>query len=150
MKMGSIQGSAQTSGFQNWIVLDSFQWGFAAGYTARQANSEVSIREVVVTMRAEKASPLIVNAGVSRTILTPTVTVKFTTTTKDAVVTFLSYDFSNCVITNYSISGPAEGVPIETLSLSFTKITETFSPKDSSMSGSPTTVTYDVRSAQSS
>ncbi len=29
------------------------------------------MREVVVTMRAEKASPLIVNAGVSRTVLPP-------------------------------------------------------------------------------
>ncbi len=36
MKLGSIQGSAMTSGFENWITLESFQWGFSAGYTAKQ------------------------------------------------------------------------------------------------------------------
>lgn len=150
LKLGSIQGSATTSGFENWIVLESFQWGFSAGYTAKHSGSEVSVREVVVTMRAEKASPLIVNAGVSRTILTPSVTIKMTTTTKDKVDTFMSYDLNNCLITNYAISAHSEGAPTETLSLSFTKITETFNPRDSKMTGSPTTVTYDVTSAQSS
>ncbi len=150
MKLGSIQGSAMTSGFENWITLESFQWGFSAGYTAKHTGSEVSVREVVVTLRAEKASPLIVNAGVSRTILTPSVTIKMTTTSKDKVDTFMSYDLSNCLITNYAISAPGEGPPTETLSLSFTKITETFNPKDSKLTGSPTTVTYDVTSAQSS
>ncbi len=150
MKLGSIQGSAMTSGFESWITLESFQWGFAAGYTAKHTGSEVSVREVVVTLRAEKASPLIVNAGVSRTVLTPSVNIKFTTTSKDKVDTFMSYDLSNCVITSYAIEAPGEGPPVETLSLSFAKITETFYPKDSKLTGSPTSVTYDVRSAQSS
>jgi type VI secretion system secreted protein Hcp len=150
MKLGSIQGSAMTSGFENWITLESFQWGFSAGYTAKQSHSEVSVREVVVTMRAEKASPLIVNAGVSRTVLSPGATIKFTTTGKDKVETFMSYDFANCVITNYAISAPGEGAPTETLTLSFTKVTETFNPRDSKLTGSPTSVTYDLTSAQAS
>ncbi|HVC63719.1 MAG TPA: type VI secretion system tube protein Hcp [Acetobacteraceae bacterium] len=150
MKLGSIQGSVTTSGYENWIALDSFQWGFSAGYTAKQSGSEVSVREVVVTMRTEKASPLVVNAGVSRSVLTPSVIIKFTTTSKDKVDVFMSYELSNCVITNYAISGPQEGHPTETLSLSFTKITETFNPRDSKLTGSPTTVTYDVTSAQTS
>jgi type VI protein secretion system component Hcp len=149
LKLGTIQGSATTSGYENWIILERFQWGFAAGYTAKQSNSEVSVREVVLTMRAEKASPLIVNNGVSRTVV-PSMTVKFTTTSKDKVDVFMSYEFSNCVITNYAIEAQAEGVPTETLALSFTKVTETFNPRDAKMTGSPTTVTYDVRSAQTS
>jgi type VI secretion system secreted protein Hcp len=149
LKLGSIQGSTMTGGFENWIALESFQWGFSAGYTAKQSGSEVSVREVVLTMRAEKASPLIVSAGVSRTLM-PTATVKLTTTIKDKVDTFMSYEFANCVITNYAISAPADGPPTETLSLSFTKITETFNPRDSKMTGSPSTVTYDVKSATAS
>ena len=112
LKLGAIQGSAMTSEFENWIVLESFQWGFAAGYTAKQSNSEVSVREVVLTMRAEKASPLIVSAGVSRTVQ-PLAVFKFTTTSKDKVDTFMSYEFANCVITNYAISAPGEGPPTE-------------------------------------
>ena len=149
LKLGSIQGSVTASGFENWIVLDSFQWGFSAGYTAKQSGSEVSVREVVMTLRAEKASPLIVSAGVSRTVL-PSAVLKFTTTTKDKVTTFMSYEFANCVITNYAVSAPAEGVPQETLSLSFTTVTETYTPLDAKLTGSQASVTYDVRSAKAS
>ena len=149
LKLGSIQGSVTTSGFESWIVLESFQWGFAAGYTAKQSGSEVSVREVVMTMRAEKASPMIVSAGVSRTVL-PSAVLKLTTTAKDKVSTFMSYEFANCVITNYAVSAPVEGPPTETLSLSFTTITETYTPLDSKLTGSPTSVTYDVRSAKAS
>jgi type VI protein secretion system component Hcp len=148
MKLGSIQGSTMTSGFENWITLESFQWGFSGGYTAKQSGSEVSVREVVVTMRAEKASPLIVSAGLSRTVLAPSVTISMTTTSKDKVAVFMNYVLSGCVITNYGIAAPGEGPPTETLSLSFTTVTETFSPRDSKLTGSPTSVTYDVRSAQ--
>jgi len=148
LKLGSIAGSVTTAGYENWITLDSFQWGFSAGYTAKQSGSEVAVREVVVTMRAEKASPLVVSAGVSRSVLNPSVHVKFTTTSKDKVDMFMHYELSNCVITNYSISAPGEGHPIETLSLSFTKITHTFHPRDAKLTGSPTTVTYDLKTAQ--
>lgn len=150
MKLGSIAGSVTTSGYANWIVLDSFRWGFSAGYTSKQSGSEVSVREIVVTMRAEKASPLMVNAGVSRSFLKPSVLIQFTATAKDKVDVFMSYELSNCLITNYAIEAPAEGHPTETLSLSFTKITQTFNPRDSKLIGSPTSVTYDVTSAQTS
>jgi type VI secretion system secreted protein Hcp len=148
MKLGGIQGSAMTGGFENWIVLEGFQWGFSAGYTAKQSGSEVSLREVVVTMRAEKASPLIVSAALSRTVLAPSVNISLTTTSKDKVDVFMSYVLTGCVITNYAISAPGEGAPTETLSLSFITVTETFNPKDSKLTGSPSSVTYDVRSAQ--
>jgi type VI secretion system secreted protein Hcp len=150
MKLGSVAGSVTTSGYESWIALDSFRWGFSVGMTSKMAGSEATLREVVVTMRAEKASPLIVNAGFSRTVLKPSVLIKFTTTSKDKVDVFLTYELSNCVISNYAIEAQQEGHPTETLSLSFTKITETFNPRDSKLTGSPTTVTYDVTSAQTS
>ena len=148
MKLGAIPGSVTTAGLENWIALDSFQWGFAAGYAAKQTGSDVTVREVVVTMRAEKASPLIVNAGVSRTALRPSVLVKFTTTGKDRVDVFMSYELSDCFISSYAVAAAQEGHPTETLSLSFTKITQTFNPRDMRLTGSPTSVTYDVKSAQ--
>jgi type VI secretion system secreted protein Hcp len=148
MKLGSISGSVTTGGYENWITLDSFQWGFAAAYNARHPVSEVTVREVVVTMKAEKSSPLVVNAGLSRTVLRPSVMIKFTTTSKDKVDVFMSYELSDCIISNYGISAPQEGHPMETLSLSFTKITQTFNPRDSRLTGSPTTMSYDVKAAQ--
>ena len=150
MKLGSIPGSVTTGGYENWIACESFQWGFSAAYAARQPGSEVSVREVVVTMKAEKSSPLVVNAGLSRSVLKPSVSIKFTTTAKDKVDVFMTYELGDCIISNYAISAPPEGHPVETLSLSFTKITQTFNPRDAKLTGSPTTVTYDVKAAQTS
>ena len=149
MKLGSIAGAASTSGYETWIMLEHFQWGFAANTSYSQAGAEVTVREVVVKMKTEKASPLIVNAGVSRTVLTP-VSFKFTTTSKDKVDVYLAYDLTGCIITNYTIEGSNEGHPIETLSLNFTKITETYTSRDAKLTGTPTSVTYDVKSAQTS
>ena len=152
MKLGSIAGSVTTSGFESYIVLDSFKWGFNANVSlySHQATSAVTVNEVVVTMRAETASPLVVDAGLSHTLLQPSVLIKFTTTSKDKVDVFMTYELGNCVISNYSIAGDKEGHPTETLSLNFTKITQTFNPRDSKLTGSPSSVTYDMPSGQTS
>ncbi|HUB15423.1 MAG TPA: type VI secretion system tube protein Hcp [Acetobacteraceae bacterium] len=151
MKLGTITGSVTAAGYQNWIKLETFRWGFSANTSFSQAGAEVTVREVVVTMRADKCSPLIVNAGVSRTVLSP-VQIKFTTTGAGSagVILFLSYELTGSIITNYAVDGPAEGHPVESLTLNFTKITETFNPRDAGLTGSPSTVTYDVKAATSS
>jgi type VI secretion system secreted protein Hcp len=152
MKLGSIPGSVTTGGYENWIACESFRWGFAVPSTVGQpgAAADVTVHEVVVTMKAEKSSPLMVNAGLSRSVLKPSVSIKFTTTAKDKVDVFMTYELGDCMISNYAVSAPQEGHPIETLSLSFTKITQTFNPRDARLTGSPTSVTYDVKAGQTS
>ena len=150
MKLGSIAGSVTTSGYENWIMLESFRWGFAANTSFSQAGAEVTVREVEVKMRSEKASPLIVNAGLSRTVLQPSVQFKFTTTGKSGVDVYLTYELSGAIVSNYSIEAPEEGHPTETLTLNFTKVTQTSNPRDAKLTGSPTTVTYDVKAAKTS
>jgi len=48
-------------------------------------------------------------------------TLKFTTTTKAKIDTFLTYEFENTGLSHYSLSSSGD-VPVETLSLNFTKI----------------------------
>ena len=71
------------------------------------------------------------------------VTLKFTTTTKGKVETFLTYEMENSGLSHYSLSSCGD-MPVETLSLNFTKITETFTSMDPGRSGSPETVGYDL------
>lgn len=147
LKLDGVSGSVKTAGYENWIALDSFQWGFAAAYGGHEQHAEVTVREIVVTMKAEKGSPMIVNAGLSRSVLRPAV-IKFTTTGKDKVDVFMTYELADCMISHYAIAAPEEGIPVETLSLTFTKITQTYNPRDARLTGSPTSVTYDVKAAQ--
>ncbi len=122
MKFGAIKGAVTTKGFEDWIELESFQWGVGRGIgsAARGAknreSSEPSISEVVVTKKMDIASNALFQDAVGGD-LSATVTLKFTTTTKDTVETFLKYELSQTGLSGYSLSSggdaPSEVVVAE-------------------------------------
>ena len=71
------------------------------------------------------------------------VEIKFTTTTKGKVETFLTYTLENTGLIGYSLSSGGD-MPVESLSLNFTKVAKTFTGMDPGISGSPETVGYDL------
>ena len=148
MKYGSVKGPVTTDGFKDWIELHSFQWGVgraigsaARGSTSRE-HSEPSLNEVSVTKLSDVATPKLFLDAVGGK-LDNKVTIKFTTTTKGKVETFLTYEMENTGLSHYSLSSGGD-MPMESLSLNFTKITETFMGADPATSGSPETVGYDL------
>jgi len=148
MKWDGIDGAVTTQGFEKWIELNSFQWGVgrAIGTAARGAATreatEPNISEVVVTKRLDKSSTKLFQDAVAGD-LSSTVKLKFTTTTKDKVDTFLAYELTNCGVSGYSISSGGDA-PQESLSLNFTKIMFTYTERDAKVGGSPDTVGYDL------
>jgi type VI secretion system secreted protein Hcp len=148
MKYGNIKGSVTTEGFKDWIELNSFQWGVgrSIGTAARGAlsreHSEPNLSEVTVTKLTDVASPkLFLDAVAGK--LDNKVTIKFTTTTKGKVETFLTYELENTGLSHYSLSSGGD-MPMESLSLNFTKITKTFTGMQPGITGSPETVGYDL------
>jgi type VI secretion system secreted protein Hcp len=148
MKYASIKGPVTTDGFKDWIELNSFQWGVgraigtaARGSTSRE-HSEPSLSEITVTKQSDVATPkLFLDAVAGK--LDNKVTIKFTTTTKGKIETFLTYELENTGLSGYSLSSGGD-MPTESLSLNFTKISETFSGLNPDISGSPETVGYDL------
>ena len=150
MKYGSIKGAVTTDGFKDWIEINSFEWGVgraigsaARGATSRE-HSEPSLTEVAVTKRGNIATPKLFLDAVAGH-LDNKVTIKFTTTTKGKVETFLTYEMENTGLSGYSLSSSGD-LPMESLSLNFTKISETFVGMDPAIDGSPETVGYDLDS----
>ena len=148
MLYDGIDGAVTTAGFEKWIEILSLNWGFAReGHQAmdgsRGAGRPPSVQEVVVTKRADKASTLLVQNGLTNKIAS-TVKLKFTSTAKDKVATYLAIELSDCWISSYQLSGSGE-VPAEELRLNFTKIMITFTPRDAGLTGSPTSTTYDLK-----
>jgi type VI secretion system secreted protein Hcp len=148
MKYGDIKGAVTTDGFKDWIELNSFQWGVgrsigtaARGATSRE-HSEPNLSEITVTKLTDVASPKLFLDSVGGK-LDNKVTIKFTTTTKGKVETFLTYELENTGLSGYSLHSGGD-MPTESLSLNFTKITKTFSGMDPGVSGSPETVGYDL------
>jgi type VI secretion system secreted protein Hcp len=148
MKYGSIDGAVSTKGFEKWIECTSFQWGVgrAIGTAARgmesREHSEPNISEVVVTKLTDKSSPKLFQDSVGGD-LSSTVKFKFTTTTKDAVDTFLEFELENTGLSGYSMSSGGD-MPSESLSLNFTKVIWSYTGRDAKVGGSPDKVGYDL------
>jgi type VI secretion system secreted protein Hcp len=73
--------------------------------------------------------------------LNNTVTLKFTTTSKGDVETFLTYELTDCGLSGYALSSEGD-MPTESLRLNYTKITKTFSDPETGVA--PKTVGYDL------
>lgn len=148
MKFGAVKGQTTTDGFKDWIELNSFQLGVGRGVTSgaggqQRESSNPSISEVTVTKPFDIASPGLYEDALAGAFDTK-VEVKFTSTTKNKVDTFLTYELTNCGVSGYSLSSGGEN-PSESLSLNFTKIMVTPSPLDDK--GVPkkgAVVTYDL------
>lgn len=133
MKFGSINGNVTTEGFKNWIELHSFQFGVGRGVSsgaggATRESSAPSISEIVVTKTFDSSSAKLYQDSVAGNFDTK-VEIKMTTTTKNKVETFLTYELTDCGLSGYSLSSGGDN-PTESLSLNFTKIMLTPTPLD--------------------
>ena|ERR1700676_3169330 len=148
MKYGSIKGAVTTDGFKDWIELNSFQWGVtraigtAARHTHGREHSEPHLAEISVTKHTDLSTPKLLLDAVAGKLDTK-VTIKFTTTTKGKIDTFLTYELENTGLSHYSLHSGGDN-PMESMSLNFTKITETYTGMDPGRTGSPETVGYDL------
>jgi type VI secretion system secreted protein Hcp len=149
MKYGSINGPITTEGYSKWIELATFHFGVGRHIASAQRTSEAreasepTLSEITVSKNMDVASPKLFAEGVASD-LTNKVTIKFTTTKVKTVTDFLSYELTDVGVSNYSVSAGAEGIPIETLTLNFTKIQMKFTSMGPGVSGSPETVGYDL------
>ena len=148
MKYASIKGPVTTDGFKDWIELHSFQWGAgraigsARGTDISRESSEPSLAEVTVTKLTDVSSPKLFLESVAGK-LDNKITLKFTTTVKNQVTTFLTYELNKAGLSSYSLSSSGD-MPAETLRLNFTTIQKTFIPIGPNGPGSPETVGYDL------
>lgn len=148
MKYGSIKGAVTTTDYKDWIELNSFQWGVGRGIgsaargSANREGSEPSLSEITVSKPMDVASvPLLQDAWGGE--LNTKVTIKFTSTTKNSVVDFLTYELENTGLSGYSTSSGGD-TPSESLSLNFTKITVTFKGLDPATKANPISAHYDL------
>jgi type VI secretion system secreted protein Hcp len=146
MLVDGIRGSATAHGYEGWIELSSFQWGVsrsigtpAGGATSRERTIP-TIGEIVVAKQSDLSSVGLLRYALGGA-LNRTFTISFTTTTVRPIE-FLNYQLENVGLSQFSLASNGE-IPVESLSLNFTRITETFTPTEPG-SGGPQAVTYDL------
>ena len=153
MKYAGIDGASTTKGLEKWIVVDSFQYGINRSLTSalraslsREA-SEVNISEIVVTKQMDKSSPKLWTEA-AHGLLNSKVDFKFTTMVQNQVLTYCEIKLEGCGVSSHSTSAGSEGLPMESISVNFTKIVWSFSPIDEKGSGTPEKVGHDLATQQ--
>jgi type VI secretion system secreted protein Hcp len=146
MKYGNIKGPVTTDGFKDWIEVGSFQWGSgraihsATGRTTSREHSAPNFSEVTVRKQTDLSSPkLFLESAAGK--LNNKVILKFTTTSKGDVATFLTYELTDCGLSGYAVTSDGD-IPSESLRLNYTKIMTTFADPETGVS--PETVGYDL------
>lgn len=148
MKFGAIDGQVETDGFTKWIECHSMQLGVGRSVSsgaggAKREGSNPSISDITITKAYDVASAKLYSDALGGVFDTK-VDIKFTSTTKNKVDTYLHYELTDCGVAGYSLSSGGDN-PTESISLNFTKIMVSPSPLDKA--GTPKAgdkVTYDL------
>lgn len=149
-----IKGNVTADGFVDHLPVLSLHFGVGrgismeAGKMANREASRPSVSEVTFTKLADiSTTPLFKESvtGDSGKL----VKVKFVQTGADKVIQYMDYELEDCLVSGYSISADGDGDPVETVTLSFSKIMVNYHDYDkTNAGGSPQRVGYDLTAAR--
>jgi len=149
-----IKGNVTADGYKDHIAVLAVQFGVGRGISMEAGNmsnreaSRPSISEVTLTKTADNSVTAIFKEAVTGSA-GKTVKIKFVRTGADKVVEYMDYELENCLVSGYSISADAEGEPMETITLSFSKVMINYNDHDATnKSSSPQRVGYDLEKAK--
>ena len=152
LKIPGIDGGATEQNHKQWIRLDSMQFGVGRHIstpvgvgTGREAGVP-QISEVLVSKPMDLSSIELFGWSVAK-YDAKKLQLDIVTTGRDDP--FTQYELENSVISGYSVSCASDGMPNESISLNFTKITEKFTPIGEDMTpGSPVTKGFDIATSK--
>ncbi len=140
MKWDGIDGDVKTKGFEKWIEVSSFHVGASRSVHAgshggkNRETSEPVLSEVTVTKVMDSATTKLFLDAVAGD-LSNKVKFKFTTTTKDKVDTYAEFELEKVGVSGFSLGASTDSHPVETLSLNYTKIVWSITPRDEKVAG---------------
>ena len=154
LQYDGIKGNVTADGYKDHIAVDSVQFGVGRGISMEPGNmsnreaTRPSVSEVTLSKVADNSVTAIFKEAVTGSA-GKKVVIKFVRTGADKVQEFMDYTLEDCLVSSYSMSATSEGDPIESISLSFSKIMINYNDFDkSNKSSSPQRVGYDLTTAE--
>ena len=154
LQYDGIKGNVTADGYKDHIAVDSVQFGVGRGISMEPGNmsnreaTRPSVSEVTLTKVADNSVTAIFKEAVTGSA-GKKVVIKFVRTGADKVQEFMDYTLEDCLVSSYSMSASSEGDPVESISLSFSKIMINYNDFDkSNKSSSPQRVGYDLTTAK--
>lgn len=152
MNYNNIAGDVTESGHNNWIEVNSFQWGVGRGISSPTGSSEdressaPSVSEITITKEEDNASVKLLTEAYSGT--GQTVTFDFCRTNQGALDVYLKFTLTNAMVSGYSISSGGDR-PTESISINFTKVEfQATGMAAAGAAGTPSSITYDLAQAK--
>ncbi len=149
-----IKGNVTADGFADHISVQSLHFGIGRGISmeaGKMANREAtrpSVSEITFTKVADMSTTPLFKESVTGDA-GKLVKIKFVQTGADKVIQFMDYELEDCLVSGYSISADSDGDPVETITLSFSKIMVNYHDYDkNNAGGSPQRVGYDLTAAK--
>ena len=148
IKIDWITGGATEKNHKDWIKWESLQFGVSravsmtVGHATSREAGQPSISEIHVTKPMDNASIDLFGWSVSK-YDAKTLKIDIVSTGRDDA--YATYTLSQAVISGYAMSSGAEDNPNESISFSFTKIEEKFTPVGADQkAGKPVVKGYDI------
>ena len=149
------KGNVTADGYEGWIKIDDFQFAVSRGISMESGNTsnrEVTypdISEVTFSKVMDGASTGLFKEALSGATGC-TVLVDIVKTGADKIEKFVTYELEECLLSNYDMDAYSNSAPVESLSISFSKITMTYTAGDRTNKGAtPERVGYDLAAAKS-
>lgn len=149
-----VKGNVTADGYKDHIAVDSVSFGVGRGISMEPGNmsnreaTRPSVSEITFTKVADNSVTAIFKEAVTGSA-GKKVVIKFVRTGADKVQEYMDYTLENCLVSGYSIAATSEGEPLETVTLSFSKIMINYNDHDATnKSSSPQRVGYDLTTAK--
>ena len=152
LKLEGINGESTRKGFEKQIELQSFSWGASNPSTIGSSGAgggagKATLSSFSCLKKTDAASPMLFQACCQGKHF-PKATVTLHASGGDEAIDYLVYEFEKVYIDSVQWSGSTGGDdrPAESLSLSFGKVTVTYTPQsDTGAKGSPVVGSWDVQ-----
>ena len=149
-----LKGNCTADGYEDHLVALSAEIGVSrgismeAGKLANREASRPSISEFTFTKLTDNSTTGLFKESVTGST-GKKVVVKFVQTGSDNLTEFMDYELTDCLVSSYSVQAGEDSDPVETVNLSFSKITVNYHDFDQSNKGaSPKRVGYDLKTAK--
>ena len=149
LQITSIEGESMDAKHKGWLEVESWSWGETnptppAGGGGGGTAGKVQVQDLHVTTRVSKASPKLFLACASGQHMKEA---KLAAVRAGKTqVEFLTWTFSDVLVTGYQTGGTSDEIPGDQLSLSFSKLRVEYRPQKADGSFDvPVTAGWDVK-----
>lgn len=154
LKFGNIKGNVTAEGYAGQIAVTRLRFGLGrnvsmeAGNISNRESTKPSLSHVAIEKKADSSVVALLKEAAAGST-GQEATISFVRTGADKVQEYMTYKFTNCIVSSYDIDAEGENEPVETLTLSYSAIEVSYKDHDASNKvGNPQRMRYDVKAAK--